>query len=453
MKRVGWWFTFLGILFAIIALLCCRLSVCSAQQDLSGFASTGNSDMQSPKPLVPVNKNTSSTANSNTADSSNRAYFSSSEPKPAAETRTATVATLENSWQNSSPVPEATPKKRSFFGSLWGSSKEKGQEEKEKTVEKKTPVAKPIQESKPQPHVASENTESLESVAPEPEEELGWDLVHSDVLPFEGYFIDTRIVGAVRYHADFPLEREYEILRELKNIQKDLSAYLAIPRPRETIEVFFFQTEETYRKFLAVEFPDAPFDRRSLYIKDKGPGMVLVVRNPEINEDLRHEMTHAFLHSTIRFVPLWLDEGLAEYFEKPRETRATENPYFKTIARKTVFNSVPSLNGLEKLLYFDQMGAEEYCHAWSWVHFMIHHSRKTHETLAGYIRLLDEYGDKTPHIEGYLSKTTTDLKKEYLEHFRNWKNHLGSRSRTMSSQSSGKAGMDITRSYDQSVIR
>jgi hypothetical protein len=328
---------------------------------------------------------------------------------------------------------------------LWGGGKDKDNDTKEKTF-----GAKPVQENKPQLRVAPEN---MESAAFEPEEELSWDVAHSDVLPFENYFIDTRIVGAVRYHADFPLDREYEILRELKNIQKDLSAYLAIPRPRETIEVFFFQTEETYRKFLAVEFPDAPFDRRSLYIKDKGPGMVLVVRNSEINEDLRHEMTHAFLHSTIRFVPLWLDEGLAEYFEKPRETRATENPYFKTIARKTMFNSAPSLNGLEKLLYFDQMGAEEYCHAWSWVHFMIHHSRKTHETLAGYIRLLDEYGDKTPHIETYLLKTTSDLKKEYLEHFRNWKNHLGSRSRTMSSHSSGKSDTGITRSYDQSVIR
>ena len=36
-----------------------------------------------------------------------------------------------------------------------------------------------------------------------------------------------------------------------------------------------------------------------------------------IQQDLRHELTHALLHSVLKDVPLWLDEGLAEYFELP----------------------------------------------------------------------------------------------------------------------------------------
>jgi len=440
MKRVEWRFVFSGILFGVITLLlCCQVSYCPAQ-DTSGFASSNSENQtQSPKPLVAANRN----SNSNASENNSRASFSTSKSDEK-------NADSENSSQ-----------KKSFFSGLWGGSKKEKETTKSATDENAA-TPKPVpesRESKPAPKAVPEKKEAKpaefeqEDLA-STEDELDWELVHSDILPFEGYFIDTRIVGAVRYHADFPLDQEYEILRELKNIQKDLSQYLAIPKPRETIEVFFFNAEESYRKFLAVEFPDAPFDRRALFIKEKGPGMVLVVRNPEMNEDLRHEMTHAFLHSTIRYVPLWLDEGLAEYFEKPRETRATENPYFKTIARKIMFGSVPSLSGLEKLLYFDQMGAEEYCHAWSWVHFMIHHSRKTHETLAGYIRLLDEYGEKTPRIERYLLSTSPDLKKEYLDHFRNWKDHLSSKSRRVSSQTPPvKSGMDITRSYDQSVIR
>ena len=40
-------------------------------------------------------------------------------------------------------------------------------------------------------------------------------------------------------------------------------------------------------------------------------------------DDLRHEMTHAYLHSVVPDVPLWLDEGLAKYFELPaRPARA-----------------------------------------------------------------------------------------------------------------------------------
>ena len=253
------------------------------------------------------------------------------------------------------------------------------------------------------------------------EELPDWQLLHSEILPYGDYFIDTRIVGAVRYHADFSLETEYEILRELANIQKDLVQYLAIPPPRETIEVFFFDTKKSYQRFLSKEMTEAPFDRDALYVKKSGPGMVLIYRHANMKEDLRHEMTHAFLHAAMPYVPIWLDEGLAEYFEKPRETRGRDNPYFTSISRKIIFGSVPPMGRLERLKYFDQMGNNEYCEAWSWVHFMIHYSRDTHQMLAGYIQLLSEHGDQTPPLEPYLTKTVPETKKAYLEHFRNWK--------------------------------
>ena len=38
-------------------------------------------------------------------------------------------------------------------------------------------------------------------------------------------------------------------------------------------------------------------------------------------------MTHAILNASLRYVPIWLDEGLAKYFETPRGDRATQNPF------------------------------------------------------------------------------------------------------------------------------
>ena len=298
------------------------------------------------------------------------------------------------------------------------------------------------------------------------EEMPDWQLIHSAELPFGDYFIDTRIVGAVRYHADFSLEDEYEILRELANIQKDLSQYLAISHPKETIEVFFFQSQNTYKRFLGRELQDAPFDREALYYKRSGPGMVLIYQKTDMLEDLRHEMTHAFLHASLPYVPLWLDEGLAEYFEKPRETRSGSNPYFTSVSRKIMFGQVPSLTKLEKMKFFDQMGVNEYCEAWSWVHFMIHYSRDTHQMLAGYLRRLAEQGDNTPSLDLFLAKTVPDTKKAYLEHFRNWKNRYDSntRSRNATWQSSAKetapahdepksSGSKLSLGWSESVIR
>ena len=301
------------------------------------------------------------------------------------------------------------------------SRKTKSEENSEKEENTKSAQEKPLQTEIRNTEIRNVEDDDPNNRPVTLEEMPDWQLMHSEILPYGDYFIDTRIVGAVRYHADFSLEKEYEITRELSNIQKDLSQYLAIGHPKETIEVFFFASNEKFKKFLAVELPEAPYDRTALYVKQSGPGMVVILRGPDLKEDLRHEMTHAFLHACMPYVPLWLDEGLAEYFEKPRETRARVNPYFTSVSRKVTFNQVPSMTRLEKMKYFDQMGNNEYCEAWSWVHFMIHHSRETHQMLAGYIRLLSEYGEKTPPLEPYLTKTVPDAKKAYLEHFRNWK--------------------------------
>jgi hypothetical protein len=294
------------------------------------------------------------------------------------------------------------------------------------------------------------------SKAPPKLEELpDWQLMHSPELPYGDYFIDTRIIGAVRYHADFSLETEYEIGRELNNIQKDLSQYLAIPHPKETMEVFIFQSKASYQRFLGKELREAPFDREALYFRQSSPGMVLIYRNPNMMEDLRHEMTHAFLHASLPYIPLWLDEGLAEYFEKPRDTRARINPYFTSVSRKIMFGQVPSLTKLEKMRYFDQMGVNEYCEAWSWVHFMIHHSRATHQMLAGYIRLLAEQGERTPSLDLYLTKTVPETKKSYLEHFRNWKNRQNTNAASLksSTESADSEKTKLSLGWSESVFR
>ena len=45
-----------------------------------------------------------------------------------------------------------------------------------------------------------------------------------------------------------------------------------------------------------------------------------------LEEDLRHEATHALLHVAVGDLPLWLDEGLAEYFEVHRRPSRPATP-------------------------------------------------------------------------------------------------------------------------------
>ena len=66
-----------------------------------------------------------------------------------------------------------------------------------------------------------------------------------------------------------------------------------------------------------------------------GPGAARVVytySSPRLEEDLRHEATHALLRGGYGDLPLWLDEGLAEYFETPADTPDAQHEHLVKIA-------------------------------------------------------------------------------------------------------------------------
>jgi hypothetical protein len=249
---------------------------------------------------------------------------------------------------------------------------------------------------------------------------------YKDELPF------VRVCGVVVVQSNFPL-REIELqLLEIENLQRDLSNYLGLPLPQEKIELCIFRDEESYMKFLVKRFDNAPRDRRALYIKKSNmPGTVLVQRLKDFEIDLRHEMTHAIVHASIPVVPIWLDEGLAKYFEPLPQDRFNDNPYIKQVRRNMKFGTfaVPSLGRLEKLSVATDMGDSEYRDSWAWVHFMFHHSEKTHRMLAGYLKLLaslpqEKYKTKdgtikVPNLSLYLEDYVENPRQQFRKHFQN----------------------------------
>jgi hypothetical protein len=249
---------------------------------------------------------------------------------------------------------------------------------------------------------------------------------YKDDLPF------VRVCGVVVVQANFPISEVELQLLEIEKLQRDLSNYLGLSAPNEKIELCLFRDEASYTKFLVAKFANAPRDRRALYIKKNNSlGTVLVQRLKDFEIDLRHEMTHAIVHASIPVVPIWLDEGLAKYFELPAQDRFNSNPYIKQVRKNMKFGifAVPSLSRLEKLALATDMGDAEYRDSWAWVHFMFHHSEKTHRMLAGYLKLLaslpqEKYKDKNgnvkvPNLSLYLEDFVENPRQQFRKHFQN----------------------------------
>ena len=157
-----------------------------------------------------------------------------------------------------------------------------------------------------------------------------------------------RTAGPVLCHADFSLDAHKKLLAEIESLQQDVATILGTQEPRETMHLFLFEKPETYETYMKRYFPRVPA-RRALYIKGRGPGMVFAHQGTDFEIDVRHESTHALLHASFETVPLWLDEGIAEYFEVPRDKRASENPHLATIRALLRQGSSPRLEALEEI--------------------------------------------------------------------------------------------------------
>lgn len=231
-----------------------------------------------------------------------------------------------------------------------------------------------------------------------------------------GGWVDQRANNTFYCRANFSLRDHEPLLLELSRLQTDVKQTLAIAAPREPIELYLFKDKRSYQDYLKLRFPEAP-DRRALFIKGAGPGQVFVYRSDELAVDVRHESTHALLHASLPMVPLWLDEGIAEYFEVPAEERTFRKKYVSSLRWNLRFGKAPRLLALEAKRDVEEMTASDYRDAWSWVHFMLHGPPEAREELLDFLRDI-QAGAAPGRLSERLQRRLPDLDERWSQHFR-----------------------------------
>jgi hypothetical protein len=119
-------------------------------------------------------------------------------------------------------------------------------------------------------------------------------------------------------------------------------------------------------------------------------------------------------------VPLWLDEGVAEYFEEPPTQRPHNRTHLRRIRWEARWGRAPAIASLERLSSMEQMRASHYRDAWSWVHFMLNGPPEANQELRAY---LSDIADHRPpgSLGDRLNRRIPDLQLAYLRHFRRWR--------------------------------
>lgn len=221
----------------------------------------------------------------------------------------------------------------------------------------------------------------------------------------------TTRLGPFLFFSDQPLSQFPDLIEGLDTLPQDISRELGIPISQRMVKVYVFSEKDHFQEYVGQKYPLLP-NRRAYFIAQKRAAglaedlVVLTVQSPRIKQDLRHELTHALLHGVLKQVPLWLDEGIAEYFETEPHQNGFNAAHLEGLQRQWSSGAGPDLDRLESLSEVQQMHREEYREAWAWVYWMLRQSPEGKEALKAYLaqckqvkspkKLMDGLREKMP---------------------------------------------------------
>jgi hypothetical protein len=201
--------------------------------------------------------------------------------------------------------------------------------------------------------------------------------------------------GQLVIRSDEPLPPHHRLIDELTAQRAELLATLSLPPSNEPITVYLFSSAEHFKSFMRSQYPDLP-DRRAFFVEKDTALEVYAHWGDRVAEDLRHEVAHGYLHSVVPHIPLWIDEGLAEYFEVPRGMQGLNRPHIALLAERLAQGWQPNVRRLETLSSPAEMDQIDYAESWGWVHLLLHTGPEQRQVLQGFLRDIKDTGTAAP---------------------------------------------------------
>jgi hypothetical protein len=232
------------------------------------------------------------------------------------------------------------------------------------------------------------------------------------------YMEHPATVGQLVLHADFVLPPEHRMLTELVSERELICDRLKIPPSQEPIHVYLFAEEGSYRRYVSRKFPGFP-ERRAIFVETDIELSVYAHWGEAIAEDLRHEVAHGYLHASVPNIPLWIDEGLAEYFEVGRGHRGVNRMHVDYLTGQLAIGGWrPNLPRLEQLITAGEMTQLQYAEAWLWVHFLLESGDDAKaEALTSYLAAL-RTGEPVAPLSERLANVVAQPAPALIEHLK-----------------------------------
>lgn len=200
------------------------------------------------------------------------------------------------------------------------------------------------------------------------------------------------------------------VSEQLGALPPQIENTLGVTLQSSDVKLVVLANQAEFESYLKTHFPSLP-NRRALYVQKRGMGVVITYLHKDWLVDARHECTHALLHQSGIHLPLWLDEGLAEYFENTSPDPRYHPDHRPAIQTQLRYGQIAQIGDLEDgdPTTLDGKGYKD---AWGVVTFLLHHNHETRTGLSNYINDLHR-----GTAAGYLSRRLSQPIR------RNWRHH------------------------------
>jgi hypothetical protein len=220
--------------------------------------------------------------------------------------------------------------------------------------------------------------------------------------------------GSLLMYSEFEVDTE-RMWAELGEVDSELSEATGIRATAGRVEIVLFASRQSYLQYLSASVPQAAA-RRAIFLKNGEISQIYAYNSRSLVVDLRHELTHVRVHQHLPYAPLWLDEGLAEYFEEEEAARPRSSRR-EAVRWKARVGISPTLSSLERIRSAESMGAEEYRNSWAWVCFLINDSAVSRQVLQNYVRQIHR-GEAPGRFSEYAAAENSDVLSRANSYFR-----------------------------------
>lgn len=217
-------------------------------------------------------------------------------------------------------------------------------------------------------------------------------------------------------HSDFQTAQHQRIVDELCAQRGLIATKLGLPPTAVPIHIYLFADDQGYYDFLDLRFPGFPH-RRAIFVETDVELAIYAYWGDHTAEDLRHEVTHGYLHAALPNLPLWLDEGIAEFFEVGATQEGMNTGHLNYLLNQPQFR--PNLPRLEQLSSAADMTQLDYAESWAWVHFLLESPVDKSFILTDYLADLQQ--GATESLSGSLNERLAEPDLALAEHLETWR--------------------------------